>query len=140
MELPSIDKKINELVKTYQTRDPYRLAAFLGIEVIEEELGEIFGYYNRARRIQFIHINSKCDDNQKRITCAHELGHCILHKNENTPFLSKVTIVSEMKIEKEANYFATNLLVDPYAEGVEYLNNYQKLEYYGLSEEFERYF
>ncbi|MCI1904617.1 MAG: ImmA/IrrE family metallo-endopeptidase [Enterococcaceae bacterium] len=139
MDLPYIDKTIKKLVKTYQTRDPYRLAKELNVLVLIENLGDIYGYYNNLRRIKMIHINSNMSDNKKRITCAHELGHSILHPAENTPMLSQVTIASELKIEKEANYFAINLIVDPSADGIEYLQKYQKLEYFGLSDEFVRY-
>lgn len=139
MYLPHVDKQIEKLVRTFQTRDPFQLAKEIGVKVVEEDLGDIYGYYSRSRRIQFIHINDRFEEPQRRITCAHELGHCVLHPSENTPFLSKTTIVSELKIEKEANYFATNLLVNPDDDGIEYLNDYQKLEYYGLPEEFERY-
>lgn len=139
MYLPHVDEKIEKLVRTFQTRDPFQLAKEIGVVVIEEALGDIYGYYSRNRRIQFIHINDRFDGAQRLITCAHELGHCVLHPDENTPFLSNATIVSELKIEKEANYFATNLLVNPDDDGIEYLNDYQKLMYYGLPEEFERF-
>lgn len=47
MYLPQIDKKINKLVKLYQTRNPFRIARELKILVLEEELGEIYGYYSK---------------------------------------------------------------------------------------------
>ncbi|MDT2677887.1 ImmA/IrrE family metallo-endopeptidase, partial [Enterococcus dongliensis] len=79
----------------------------------------------------------------KRTTAAHELGHAVLHPSENTPMLSKTTIVSELKIEKEANYFATNLIVDKekYFEEYNYENvcTYGMLNHYGLPEHFARY-
>ncbi|WP_413538958.1 ImmA/IrrE family metallo-endopeptidase [Enterococcus malodoratus] len=143
MELPIVDEKIHELISNYETRDPIQLAKLLNVFIIEEDLGEIYGYYNRVNRIKMIHINSRLDDLNKRTTTAHELGHAVLHPSENTPMLSKTTIVSELKIEKEANYFATNLIVDKekYFEEYNYENvcTYGMLNHYGLPEHFARY-
>ena len=44
-------------------------------------------------------------------TCAHELGHAILHPNASTPFLRSNTLLSVDKLEQEANLFATILLI-----------------------------
>lgn len=139
MDLPQIDKKINKLVKIYQTRNPFRLARELKILVLEENLEEIYGYYSMFNQIKIIHINSEMSDIEKYITCGHELGHCILHPKENTPMLSKSAFTSELKIEKEANYFATNLIVDPSIDDFELMSNYEKLYYFGLPNEFERF-
>lgn len=139
MKIPYIDKRIERIIKQHGTRDPFLLANYLSIAIFENDLGEIYGYYVKMKRVKMIHLNSKINDNFKTFTCAHELGHCLLHPNENTPMLSKQTIVSELKIEKEANYFATQLIVDFENSDVEYLNYYQKLGYYGLSEEYSRY-
>lgn len=139
MRIPQIDQKIGQLIDQYGVRDPYCLANYLDVIIVEENLKDIYGYYSKMNRIKLIHLNSSMDENFKRFTCAHELGHSILHPNENTPMLSKASIVSELKIEKEANYFATHLIVDYGNYEVEYLTNYQKLGYYGLSEEFSRY-
>lgn len=143
MEIESIDKKIKKLVINHETRDPFQIAKNLGILVVEEDLGEIYGFYNKENRIKMIHINSKLNQLNKRITAAHELGHAILHPSENTPMLSKITIVSELKIEKEANYFATNLLVDKKnaleecSEGTASI--YYILKANGLPEHFDRF-
>ena len=44
-------------------------------------------------------------------TCAHELGHALLHPNSNTKFLRHNTLLSIDKLEREANCFAIELLV-----------------------------
>ena len=139
MDLPSIDKVIVKLVKSFQTRNPYRIARELGMLVVEEDLEELFGYYSNFNRIKIIHVNSRLNSQAKNSTCAHELGHAILHPNENTPMLSKHTMVSELKIEMEANYFATKLIMNPDEDGFQYLTSYKKLEYFGLPLEFERF-
>mgnify|MGYP001098942152 FL=1 len=58
-----------------------------------------------------IHINQDLDYNEKKFTCAHELGHALLHPNSSTPFLRKSTFLSVDKLEIEANKFAMELLI-----------------------------
>lgn len=45
------------------------------------------------------------------LTCAHELGHSILHQSANTPFLKSFTYLPVDKMEIEANKFAIELLL-----------------------------
>ncbi|MNB78605.1 Metallopeptidase ImmA [compost metagenome] len=58
-----------------------------------------------------IHINNAASEQDQRFTCAHELGHVILHPNVNTPFLRRQTLYSVDRIEREANQFAVELLM-----------------------------
>ena len=139
MNLPHIDEKIEKLVNVYETRNPFRLAKELNVVIAFEDLGEIYGYYNQFKRVKMIHINVNSSDMQQRNTCAHELGHSILHPEENTPMLSKQSIVSELKIEKEANYFAVNLTIDNKHNDLVNMRSFQKLEAFGFPEEFERF-
>ncbi|QQZ64229.1 ImmA/IrrE family metallo-endopeptidase [Paenibacillus sonchi] len=106
-----IKHAVTQLVKKYRTNDPFDIASQKNILVFFELLGEMFGYYNYNRRFQMIHINSEAKIEEQRFTCAHELGHAILHSNVNTPFLRKHTLYSVDRIEKEANRFAVELLV-----------------------------
>lgn len=102
---------ILKLIKKYGTSDPFELADALHITVLYEELGTIHGYYNKPLRMKQIHINCNLNEKMKKFTCAHELGHAILHPDANTPFLRNSTFFSIEKMEKEANTFAMYLLV-----------------------------
>jgi len=104
-------KKINKLKRWHDTNNPFAIATALGIEVIFEELGTINGYYNRLLRMKQIHINHNVEKHMQKFTCAHELGHAILHPNANTPFLRNNTLLSVDKLEIEANEFAMELLI-----------------------------
>ncbi|WP_229078119.1 ImmA/IrrE family metallo-endopeptidase [Enterococcus sp. 1001283B150225_161107_E12] len=139
MYLPHIHKKLNSIIHTHESRDPFKIAKDKRIFILEEELGEIFGYYNRIKRIQFIHINTSLSEDLKLFVCSHELGHCICHSNENTPQLSSMSITSEMKVEKEANYFATNLIIDGRHKELQLPTKYEILDYYGLPWYLDRY-
>ena len=102
---------ILRLTKKYNTSDPYELADALNISVFYEELGTINGYYNKPLRMKQIHINQNLSERDAKFTCAHELGHAVLHPNTSTPFLRSKTFLSVDKLEIEANTFAVNLLI-----------------------------
>lgn len=98
------------MAKKYQTRNPFDLAAARDIIVLFEPLGNIMGFYNRCYRQGFIHINQDLDGYLSTFTCAHELGHSILHPKVNTPFLRKHTMFSVDRLEQEANRFAVDFI------------------------------
>lgn len=106
-----IIKEINRLVEKHGTNDPFEIAQNENIIIIFEPLGLIKGYYNSYVRQKFIHINSDLDEIERHFTCAHELGHAILHPSSNTPFLRSYTYFSVDKIESQANKFATELIL-----------------------------
>jgi Zn-dependent peptidase ImmA (M78 family) len=101
---------VESICKKYMTRNPYELAACESIKVIELPLGGIKGYYSTCYRQRIIHINSDIPENDRWHTCAHELGHGILHPNSNTPFLRANTLFPIGRFEKEAEHFAIDLL------------------------------
>lgn len=139
MHISKIDNTIMQLLRTHETNDPFQIAKEKNIVVIEENLGEIYGYYNRYKRIRMIHINDSLSKEMKLLTCSHELGHGLLHPYENTPQLSKLSIMSELKIEKEANYFAANLIIDDSHRNLNLVSIYDILKFYGLPNHFERF-
>jgi len=102
---------IFNLTKKYNTSDLFELADALKISVFFEELGTINGYYNKPLRMKQIHINQNLSERDAKFTCAHELGHAVLHPNTSTPFLRSKTFLSVDKLEIEANTFAVNLLI-----------------------------
>lgn len=108
----NIQKKIAHLKNKFGTSNPFELASYLGIKVLFEELGTINGYYNKQLRMKQIHINCDLPEHMQKFTCAHELGHALLHPNSNTPFLRNYTGLSVDKLEIEANKFAMELLID----------------------------
>ena len=58
-----------------------------------------------------IHLNENLNEFEMRFTCAHELGHALLHPKANTPFLISSTYLSVNKLEIEANSFAIEMLL-----------------------------
>lgn len=108
----NIREEVQKLIKKYNTNNPFEIAKGESIIIIKEPLGSIHGYYNKYVRQKFIHINSDLDEISQYITCAHELGHARLHSNSNTPFFKANTFYSISKLEKQANKFGAELLID----------------------------
>ncbi len=111
MFVVDIKKVVAQLVEKYDTRDPFKLADLLGVVVIFEPLGSIYGYYSRSHRTKVIHINENLSSKKQLLTAAHELGHVVQHPEANTVFLKKNTLFSTDKLEIEANTFAVELLL-----------------------------
>lgn len=107
----NIKRIAEKLMRKYDTNNPFKLADELGIVVKYDDLGNTWGYFITYKRIKIIHINKNIDEWLQRYTCAHELGHSILHKGVPTPFLKKHTLFSIEKIERQANTFAVELLM-----------------------------
>ncbi len=97
------------IASKYGTRDPFRLCEALGIILLLEPLGTVRGYYSKSHRFRVIHINQDLPEEKQAFTCAHELGHALMHPNACTPFLREHTFLSVDKLEIEANRFATCL-------------------------------
>lgn len=111
MRNEQIKRIVERLVKKYKTSDPYELAACLGIRVeFWNYPPELNGLYQYVERTQHIYINANLDEFNKSGTCAHELGHAILHRTYNCTFLSTHTLNNMNKYEIEANIFAAYLL------------------------------
>lgn len=105
-----IKKIVNHLAMRHGTRDPFRLAKDLGISILYCTLGNTLGYTVTYKRIPVIVLNERVDERLMSFVCAHELGHAVMHKNVNTPWLKRHTFFSIDRYEREANTFAVELL------------------------------
>lgn len=101
-----IKEYVSSLALANKTNNPFQIAENKGIIVSFEPLGTIRGYYSKALRTKFIHINENMDEHRQLFTCAHELGHALMHPSLSTPFLRDSTLFSVNKLEVEANRFA----------------------------------
>ncbi len=107
-----IRQAVDGLVCSCGTRDPYRIADFLDIEVDEYPFRrKIKGMVVEASDGVCIAINSMLSSPWKRFVLAHELGHVRLSSNGTGYFfLSEHTLMLPL-VEREANLFAIALLV-----------------------------
>jgi Zn-dependent peptidase ImmA (M78 family) len=110
-----IADKVEQLVKKYDTRNPFEIAESLNIAVRYIDLGyELKAYYVCQSRIKNIVLNNKVNERALRLLAAHELGHAILHKEiaalKGFQEIELFDVAS--RTEYEANIFAAELLID----------------------------
>ena len=126
MSAKHLSKVGSDLVRRCGTRDPFRIAQELGIEVLFcDDFGPLKGMYRVIKRNRFIFINKDLSSRMQRIVCAHELGHDQLHRH-----LAKGNALQEFmlydmatKPEYEANIVAAEILLDS-DEILEYIYDY----------------
>ncbi|MBQ8208930.1 MAG: ImmA/IrrE family metallo-endopeptidase [Clostridia bacterium] len=109
----SIIKTVDKLIRQTDSRDPFEICRQLGIRIRYHELGKIKAYFFCQSRIKNIVINSNTDDIARKILCAHELGHAILHgRIASDHGFHEITLFdSTTPTEYEANLFAAELLI-----------------------------
>lgn len=100
-----------ELIKKYKTTNVYELCDCLNIDVSFSNIGQLRGFYRYLKRNYFIVINKNLSEKRREFVCAHELGHLILHKDENR-ILMDTNIHIPNRLENEANRFAIYLIFE----------------------------
>ncbi|MEK5521874.1 ImmA/IrrE family metallo-endopeptidase [Heyndrickxia sp. FSL W8-0423] len=119
-----IKQRVKKLIKKFKTNNPYDLANYLNINLLELNLHkDILGFYKYEKKTKWIVLNSNSNEDEKYFTCCHELGHGVLHARFNTPHLRRDTMFSISKFEREANLFAVELML-PDEIWNEYINHY----------------
>lgn len=99
---------------SWNTNDPYKIADRLGIVVLHRD-NCIKDF--TAQTVKFagyptiISINNAYSDFSKKVLCAHELGHALLHEDLINHFSITNKNIST-SVEQEANLFAIALLSD----------------------------
>lgn len=120
MKNEEISKKVSDLLDKYQIDKPvvniFKIAENEGINLkfvkMPETLKDVAGFFDAASKSIF--VNNEDSPNRQVFTVAHELGHYILeHRPDQYGVLYRRQIFSmeQAPAEKEANYFAANLLV-----------------------------
>ena len=104
-----------KLIKRFGTRDPFEIAHILGYSVKFINTKKQKGFCKILLNNFFIFINENMSPQMQRMTCAHELGHLLLHRDvlKRELFLAEMEIfdITDQK-ELEANEFAASLLID----------------------------
>jgi Zn-dependent peptidase ImmA (M78 family) len=105
----------SSLVRRFHTRDPFQIAAGLDISVRYISTKRQKGFAKIILNRKFIFLNQNMSEQMQRMTCAHELGHLLLHRDVLTQkkFLLEYELFDiQNDTEYEANVFAANLLID----------------------------
>jgi len=120
--LTKIQNRVKELTEEQGTAEPENICENMGIIVLSLDLPErVNGFTMKQNGIWFIVLNNMLNDDQKRFTTAHELGHIILHGCTNSINLSCNTGFCVSRYEREADLFAAYLLLQAeYDQYVDY--------------------
>jgi Zn-dependent peptidase ImmA (M78 family) len=107
-----IQQAAKKLIKKHHTNDPLQICELENINVTIATLPQqIKGFYTKLFHLPFIFLNDRLSHYEKRVVCAHELGHYILHPTTNTLFVQENTLLATSKLEHEADLFAAHLLI-----------------------------
>lgn len=123
-----IRKKVYEITKKFDTRDPFKICEGMGIHIYYYDLGSALkAYYFYQSKIKNIVINSRSSATVGHMLCAHELGHAVLHSKLSTMrgFQEFELFSSLVPTEYEANLFAAELII-PDDKILELLNDKEK--------------
>ena len=131
MNAKDIISLARDIKDTWKTNDPFTIAKHLGIVVLFRD-NCINGF--TAQTVKFdgyptiISINDSFTDFSKKVLCAHEIGHALLHADSINHFAITSKNIST-NVEREANLFAIALLannnIDEYIDiPLENLSNY----------------
>lgn len=105
---------VDGLTKKYSTRDPFELCGELGVHCLTDDLGGLSGLFTYIGEDAVIIISSALCEEDRRLACAHELGHYFLHSaiaRESTLREFEIFNMKD-KVEYDANIFAAHLLID----------------------------
>ena len=109
-----IEEIAKKLIEKHKTRDPFSICEATGLNVSFKDLGSLKGMYAVIKRNRYAVLNSSLSCAERKVTCAHELGHDILHRGFAKDLFLQDFMLYDMKYrpEYEADLFAASLLVD----------------------------
>ena len=97
-----------DIIKKYNTNDPFEICDLLGIKIVFKNYNkDAKAFFYEVSGNKIIYINSNYTNKAKKIFCAHELGHILLAHRDVNNFESE-----NLKLEREANLFALYMLFD----------------------------
>lgn len=113
-----IENLAHRLVKRYGTSSPFELCDYLRIDILRADLpAAVRGLcFQKCADGSVILLNRGLGPRESRYCCAHELGHVLLHPGINAQVMADLTNLCIPRLEREADFFAACLLVDPNLE------------------------
>lgn len=106
-----IRKLANSLAKKYQSRNPFEIIEGMNVILVSAPLVDVRGFYQYFQRNNIIYIDEHLPEHEQKFVCAHELGHMLMHRGENTVFMDTRTYLKTTRYESEADKFAIELLI-----------------------------
>ena len=77
MKAHDVKRLVAYYVKKYNTRNPFELADYLGVEVQTGQLGESSGFYMFLKNHKCVFLNEDLEEHERTLVMAHELAHSI---------------------------------------------------------------
>ena len=77
-----IVKIVNKLIDRCGTRDPYKVAKELGINIIYRDFEKQRGAYKVILKNRFVFLKNGMHPVVEQIVLWHEIGHDVLHRQE----------------------------------------------------------
>jgi Zn-dependent peptidase ImmA (M78 family) len=117
LRLDYISRSVDDLKRDYGDTDPFQIAKAMGILLLFQGMGRAKsackGFFMTQDGQQIITINSDLPKMIRKIICAHELGHAVLHSQEPgmAAFQDFALFDTASLTEHEANVFAAELLL-----------------------------
>jgi Zn-dependent peptidase ImmA (M78 family) len=111
----SIVKIAHSITKKYGTSSPFSLCDYIGVPVVKMEIPESMkGFcFKKESGGSVIVLNDSLSYRESSYCCAHELGHVLLHPKINVQVVKDLTNLCIRRYEKEADFFAACLFIDP---------------------------
>lgn len=105
-----IERESKKLLRKYKTRNPFKLAEALNINIKFYDFKNLKGFYTYYKRNRFIGINQNLCRIEQALCCAHEIGHDQLHRHL-TYYMKDYNFLPNSKAEYQANLMAAYILV-----------------------------
>lgn len=89
-----IKRRVSQLVRKYQTRDPFEMIKGMNVILVHYPLEGVRGFYQYFQRNNIIYLDERLSEAEQRFVLAHELGHMFLHKKANAIFMDTRTQIN----------------------------------------------
>ena len=111
-----IFSEVEKLQRKYKTRDPFELMNAFGVVVSMTDSFRrdgLKGFCTILNQTKYVVINNKLDIEEQRVVAGHECGHIVIHPHilKLGAFKDHDVYQATGKAEREANFFAADLLV-----------------------------
>ncbi|WP_125703769.1 ImmA/IrrE family metallo-endopeptidase [Lacticaseibacillus daqingensis] len=128
--------------RIWESAEPADACRALDIDVVPHELPDgMYGQSIMSNRCATIFLADAIDDPFRQYVLSHELGHCVMHPTESTPFMRRSMHGGFIPtIEREANEFAFRYLLKQLDhETLLRMSRTDILDYFGVPQEYERF-
>lgn len=113
--MKEIEKLAGKITARYGTNSPFSLCDCIGISVVQMKIPQCMNgfYFKKESGESVIVLSASLSQLESGYCCAHELGHVLLHPKLNAQVVTDLTNLCVQKYEREADYFAACLFIDP---------------------------